>query len=117
MSVYLGGNEKTCRYRRCKNDPNDINGNVLKFLLNDIKLPDDKTIIDSYIIIQLLNNNIIKNKSELSHNILRKMKQIIFRHNANIYINEIQKYKIGEKKTSNRKFYCMVGKFTKTYIR
>ena len=38
----LGGIEKTCRYRRCKNDPNDINGKALKIMLNDIKLPDDK---------------------------------------------------------------------------
>ena len=82
-------NIKKCRYRKCKNDPNDVNGKALEFLLNDIKLPNDKQIIDSYIIIQLLNNNIIKNKSELSHIFLRKMKQVIFRHNANIYINEI----------------------------
>ena len=45
---------------------------------------------------QLLNNNIIKNKSELSHKILRQMTQIIFRHNADIYKTQVQMYKIGK---------------------
>ena len=38
----LGENEKKRRHRKNKNDPNDINGKALKFILNDIKLPEKK---------------------------------------------------------------------------
>ena len=73
--LVLGGNNKKRRYRKSKNDPSDINGKALAFLLNNIVLPHDKKINDSDIIKPLINNNIIKNKSELSHKFLRRMRQ------------------------------------------
>ena len=80
--------------RKGKND--DINKRALKIILNDIiKLPDTKLTHDD-IITQLLNNNIIKNKSELSHKIIRQMTQIIFKHHADMYKTQVQKYKIGQ---------------------
>lgn len=96
----LGGGKKK-RNKTSKNAPDTTSGKALTYLENIIspKLSVQKhetRINEDDIIQQLKDNNIIRNKSELTKQFVQRMRAIIFRHNANIYKKEFDKYKQGK---------------------
>ena len=96
----LGGAKKK-RNRTSKNAPDTTSGKALTYLENSIRprlsvQKDDTRINEDDIVKPLKDKNIIKNKAELTKQFIQRMKAVIFRHNADIYGKEYDKYKQGK---------------------
>ena len=88
--ISLGGAKKKKRTRASKNAPDSTSGKALTFLENNIRprlsvQKHEKQINEDDIIKPLIDNNVIKNKSELTKQFVQRMNAVIFRHNAEIY--------------------------------
>jgi len=100
--VSLGGAKtKKKRNRTSRNAPDTTSGKALTYLENHIrpKLSVHKhgnKINEDDIIKPLTDNNIVKNKAELTKQFIQRMKAVIFRHNAEIYKKEFNKYQQGK---------------------
>ena len=99
--ISLGGAKNKKRNRASKNSPDSTSGKASTFLENDIRpklsvQKHEKRISEDDIIKPLIDNNVIKNKSELTKQFVQRMKAFIFRHNAEIYKKEFDKYKQGK---------------------
>ena len=96
----LGGAKKK-RNRTSKNAPDTTSGKALTYLDKIIRprisvQKHDTRINEDDIIKPLKDKGIIKNKAELTKQFIQRMKAVIFRHNADIYGKEFEKYRQGK---------------------